>query len=279
MYWFAPCEGDDRVTLEEYRLIGKLIGLAIYNSVILDLHFPLALYKILLGHYVGLADLASLDPALHTGLVTLLSYEGPVEEVYQRHFTYEYDLFGTLRTFDLVPNGSTIPLSTENRDEYVSLLADCILRRLVDLPLRAFCEGFHAVVQDSAIQIFRPEEVEILVCGSVCLHFDELEKVTLYDGGFTKDSLTIRHFWDIVHEFSNEQKKRLLFFTTGSDRVPIGGLAKMNFVISRNGPDSDRLPTAHTCFNVLLLCEYRSKEKLRERLLTAIQNAEGFGLI
>ena len=40
-----------------------------------------------------------------------------------------------------------------------------------------------------------------------------------------------------------------------------------------------RLPTAHTCFNVLLLPKYSSVEKLRERLLKAISNAKGFGLM
>ena len=39
-----------------------------------------------------------------------------------------------------------------------------------------------------------------------------------------------------------------------------------------------RLPTAHTCFNVLLLPEYASFETLRDRLLLAIGNARGFGL-
>jgi ubiquitin-protein ligase E3 A len=43
-----------------------------------------------------------------------------------------------------------------------------------------------------------------------------------------------------VLHFSEEQKKRLLFFATGTDRVPIGGLQKLNFVIAKNGPDSDR---------------------------------------
>lgn len=40
-----------------------------------------------------------------------------------------------------------------------------------------------------------------------------------------------------------------------------------------------RLPTAHTCFNALLLCDYISKEKLRERLVKAISNSKGFGMI
>lgn len=32
------------------------------------------------------------------------------------------------------------------------------------------------------------------------------------------------------------------------------------------------------CFNYLLLPDYSSKEKLRSRLLTAIENSQGFGL-
>lgn len=40
-----------------------------------------------------------------------------------------------------------------------------------------------------------------------------------------------------------------------------------------------RLPTSHTCFNVLLLPEYSSKEKLKERLLKAITYAKGFGML
>lgn len=40
-----------------------------------------------------------------------------------------------------------------------------------------------------------------------------------------------------------------------------------------------RLPTSHTCFNTLLLPEYSSKEKLKERLLKAITHAKGFGML
>ena len=59
----------------------------------------------------------------------------------------------------------------------------------------------------------------------------------------------------------------------------IGGLARLKLIISRNGPDTDRLPTAHTCFNAFLLPDYSSIDKLREKLLIAINNAEGFGLL
>ena len=55
-------------------------------------------------------------------------------------------------------------------------------------------------------------------------------------------------------------------------------MAELKLIIARNGPDSDKLPTAHTCFNVLLLPEYSSKQKLKEKLLKAIQFSSGFGL-
>lgn len=34
-------------------------------------------------------------------------------------------------------------------------------------------------------------------------------------------TLYIRYFWEIVHNFNYEEKKKLLFFATGSDRVKI----------------------------------------------------------
>ena len=52
--------------------------------------------------------------------------------------------------------------------------------------------------------------------------------------------LIFRWFWDVVHQFSIEQKKQLLMFITGSDRVPIGGLATLKLVIARQGPNSNR---------------------------------------
>lgn len=76
-----------------------------------------------------------------------------------------------------------------------------------------------------------------------------------------------------------DRQRNILEFVTASDRVPLNGLGVLVFVIQRNGPDTDRLPTALTCFGRLLLPEYSSKEKLENRLLIAIENAKGFGLV
>lgn len=50
------------------------------------------------------------------------------------------------------------------------------------------------------------------------------------------------------------------------------------FQIHRAHGGSDRLPSAHTCFNQLDLPEYTSREQLKERLLLAIREGhDGFG--
>lgn len=38
----------------------------------------------------------------------------------------------------------------------------------------------------------------------------------------------------------------------------------------------NRLPSAHTCFNQLILYKYLTKEKLERMLLTAIEESQGF---
>ncbi|CAO3590665.1 unnamed protein product [Absidia cylindrospora] len=277
---------EDVTTIREYKLLGLLIGLAVYNSVILDLHFPLALYKKLMNVPVDISDLKQLDPSLGHGLDQLLHMNQHLQESpsatideFDHYFQVDIESFGQLKTFDLKPDGGSIMVTKDDREEFVNLYVDFLLNKSIKKQFAAFQLGFNLICQDCAIKIFRPEEIEQLVCGSSDLDFYALEKSTVYDGGWNENSTVIRYFWEIVHDFTFEEKKKLLFFATGSDRAPIGGLSKLQFVIAKNGGDSDRLPTSHTCYNVLLLCEYGSKEKLRERLLTSISNSEGFGMI
>lgn len=46
-------------------------------------------------------------------------------------------------------------------------------------------------------------------------------------------SRPLRCFWDVVLAFPLELQKKLLHFATGSDRVPVGGMAELNFKISK----------------------------------------------
>lgn len=85
-------------------------------------------------------------------------------------------------------------------------------------------------------------------------------------------------FWNVIESLSDDQKRKFLLFVTGSDRVPVGGMGDMNFKITRGPNRSDYLPEAHTCFNQLVLPQYPDQSRLKEKLVTAIMNAEGFGM-
>ena len=129
-----------------------------------------------------------------------------------------------------------------------------------------------------ALSLFRSEELELLLAGLPHLDFGDLERGTRYEGGYSTSSATVRAFWQVLGELSMDAKRRLLAFFTGCDRAPVAGLGALTLTIQRAGADSERLPSAHTCFNVLLLPDYGSKAKLRAKLLTAIENGQGFGL-
>lgn len=43
--------------------------------------------------------------------------------------------------------------------------------------------------------------------------------------------------------------------------------------------DERLLPVAHTCFNLLDLPRYQTRERLRYKLLQAIQQTQGFSLV
>ncbi|KAM3968245.1 ubiquitin protein ligase E3A [Aphomia sociella] len=277
--WFNPTSFE---TEAQFTLIGIVLGLAIYNNIILAVDFPMVVYRKLMGKKGSFEDLADWNPTLYKGLKDMLDYTGDdLEEAYYQTFRICYqDVFGNNIFHDLKTDGDSIFVTQENKVEFVDLYADFLLNKSVEIQFKAFRRGFIMVTDESPLaSLFRPEEVETLVCGSKNFDFNELEKSTEYDGGYTAESRVIRQFWCIVHELPREDKRKLLEFATGSDRVPVGGLSYLKLVIARNGPDCDRLPTAHTCFNVLLLPEYSSRDKLQDRLLKAISYSKGFGML
>lgn len=118
-------------------------------------------------------------------------------------------------------------------------------------------------------------------CRSPQIDLHELQRVARYDGGFDETTPAVRWFWATVLAFDEARKRQFLQFVTGSERVPAGGLAALSppFQIVKNGVQSARLPTSHTCVNAFMLPEYESQEFLAERLGVALQNAQGFGLM
>lgn len=180
---------------------------------------------------------------MYNSLLQILEYNGDnFEDTFCLSFRIELaDTFGNQVPFDLIENGDKVEVTLENRQQFVELYSDFILNKSIEDKFRAFKCGFMNVTRHSPLfKWYSPEELEMLLCGSKILDWNSLQESTNYDGGFTADSEVIKYFWKLFDEFTEEQKKQLLKFTTGTDRCPHGGLAKIRLTISRNGPDTDR---------------------------------------
>ncbi|MEW5310744.1 MAG: hypothetical protein WDW38_002511 [Sanguina aurantia] len=276
-YWFNPSSLEGH---ESFMLIGLVLGLAIYNRVLLDCPLPLALYKKLLGQPLGLRDLEQMSPIMGRSLRQLLKYDGPasVAETFCLTFAVDVRFWGCHRSVELIPGGHDIMVQEHNRHQYVELLVDWVLNRSISRQFESFAAGFRMLSAGPAMRLFNSQELERLVCGSPNLDFEALQRAASYDGGFTPHSRAVVWLWQIVQGLALPDKKALLKFFTGSDRAPIGGLGELRCTIQRDGGDSNKLPTSHTCFNTLLLPDYASHGKMMSLLQLAINNSEGFGL-
>jgi ubiquitin-protein ligase E3 A len=221
------------------------------------------------------------DDDVRQGLQTLLDYENDdVEDVFCLTFDVAWMDLGVERRRELKPNGSNIPVTAENKEEYVLLYTKWILQDSIYPQYDAFERGFMRVMENSSFEsLLQPNELELLVVGVPELDFIALRANTVYEGGYTADSDVIKNFWLFIEKAEQDVLIQFLKFVTGSCKAPIGGLGKLPFKIQRAGPDSDQLPTSHTCFNTLLLPDYGANyNKLEHCLGRSVIECEGFGL-
>ncbi|XP_026322032.1 probable E3 ubiquitin-protein ligase HERC4 isoform X2 [Hyposmocoma kahamanoa] len=276
MIWFSNNPFEDDVM---YYLIGAIYGLAIYNSIIIYVPFPLVLYKKLLGETVMLDDLHDLYPTLANSLKQLLEYpDEDVEDVFGLCFAVNTVVFDEIQVHPLKENGVNISVTYENKDEYVEMYVDFLLNKSVENQFKAFNQGFQKVCGGRIIKLFRSHELMSVVIGNEEYDWDVFESNCEYKNGFHPQDKECRWFWEVFHELTLEDKKKFLLFLTGSDRVPIQGMRDIKIRIQPVADDR-YYPVAHTCFNLLDLPRYKTKERLKYYLTQAIQQTQGFSLV
>ncbi|XP_073327684.1 NEDD4-like E3 ubiquitin-protein ligase WWP2 isoform X2 [Pagrus major] len=267
--------------LTYFRFIGRFIAMALYHGKFIDTGFTLPFYKRMLDKKPTLKDLESIDPEFYNSIMWVK--ENNLEECgVELYFAQDMEILGKVSTHQLKDDGENELVTEENKEEYISLLTDWRFTRGVEEQTKAFLDGFNEVVPLEWLRYFDEKELELMLCGMQEIDLADWQKNTIYRH-YTKNSKQIHWFWQVVKEMDNEKRIRLLQFVTGTCRLPVGGF---NELIGSNGPQKfciDKvgketwLPRSHTCFNRLDLPPYRSLEQLREKLLFAIEETEGFG--
>ncbi|XP_028658588.2 probable E3 ubiquitin-protein ligase HERC4 [Erpetoichthys calabaricus] len=272
LIWFPPKSTVER---KQYFLFGILCGLVMYSFNIVHLPFPLALFKKLLERKPTLEDLKDLEPSLGKSLQYLLDY---IDDDFEDNFTIFFSVVWCEQEVDLVDNGKHKPVTNTNKQEFVDAYVDHILNKSVKDPFDEFKRGFIKVCDQDILGFFQPQELMDLMVGNTDYDWDVLEENTTYTGEYHKKHPTIMLFWSVFHEMNLHQRKAFLLFLTGSDRIPMAGMACIKMtILSSPHLTEDHYPEASTCFLQLMLPRYSTKERLQEKLLHAIQLNKGFG--
>ncbi|KAI5123932.1 hypothetical protein M0805_006347 [Coniferiporia weirii] len=290
---FEPCAADKQTYqpnraseinpdhLSYFKFVGRVIGKAIYDGRLMDAHFARSLYRQLLGKRVDYRDVEWVDPEYYKSLCWILENDPTVLDL---TFITEVDEFGRHAVIPLKENGTSIPVTMENRKEYVQLSAQYRLHSSIDKQIDSLLSGFYEIIPKDLISIFNEQEVELLISGTPDIDVDEWRAATEYNG-YTSSDPVIVWWWRALKSFNRDERAKVLSFATGTSRVPLGGFVDLQgvqgvqrFSIHRAYGSPDRLPQAHTCFNQIDLPQYSSYEKLRQQLLLAInEGGEGFG--
>ncbi|XP_033896820.2 NEDD4-like E3 ubiquitin-protein ligase WWP2 isoform X2 [Acipenser ruthenus] len=267
--------------LSYFRFIGRFIAMALYHGKFIDTGFTLPFYKRMLNKKPTLKDLESIDPEFYNSIMWVK--ENDLEECgVELFFAQDMEILGKVTTHELITDGENMLVTAENKEEYIRLLTDWRFTRGVEEQTKDFLDGFNEVVPLEWLRYFDEKEIELMLCGMQEIDLSDWQKNTIYRH-YTKNSKQIQWFWQVVKEMDNEKRIRLLQFVTGTCRLPVGGFTEL---IGSNGPQKfciDKvgketwLPRSHTCFNRLDLPPYKSFEQLKEKLLFAIEETEGFG--
>lgn len=280
----SEMSGPGELHLHYIAFLGRMIGKALYEGILVEL--PLASFFLnkLLGRPNQVGDLYSLDPELARHLMSIKEYAtNDIIEDLELYFvmTEEFGL-GQKREVELMPGGKDRKVTKANHIEYIYCVADFYLNRQTSRQCRAFLRGFQDVIKPEWLNMFSSSELQLLISGTEdVLDVQDFQAHTNYSGEFNAEHPTIQNFWLVVSEMSNEDRSKLLRFVTSCSRPPLLGFKQLQpaFCIHFGGPgDSERLPSASTCINLLKLPAYATLPMLREKLMQAITQGTGFGL-
>ena len=277
--------------LSFFQFCGRIMGKALFDDQRLDAYFTRSFYKRMLGTPVTWMDFEVEDPEYYKQLQWVLSTDLGSDEAASvvEHLTFSVDVeeFGSVRSVALIAGGCEIPVTEENKRDYVRLVCEYKMLTATEPQVESFLEGFHELIPSDLVgSLFDDKELELLISGLPTIDLSDLRANTDYVN-YSSSAPQIQWLWKVLEtEFSQEQLAWFLQFVTGSAQVPLEGFKALT---GMRGPQKfsihkayggDRLPTAHTCFNQLDLPEYESEQILREKLIKAVTEAhEGFGFI
>lgn len=264
-----------------FRGAGRLLGRALLEGQLMKAHLALPVLKHLLGVPISFSDLEFYDQEVHKSLQWMKENDG-VDALCLDFSVTNRKLNGEVEVIDLKDNGRNIEVTDENKHEYIYLRLRHIMLDSFAEQLQHLMAGVFEVIPQELILVFDYQELELVLCGVPSIDVDDWKAHTQVSDELPEEVLA--WFWEIVDAFSDEERARLLQFTTGSSRVPVQGFKALtsydgricHFTLKAVPFPENAYPRAHTCFNRIDLPVYKTKKEMEE-VLSLVINMEVTG--
>ncbi|CAI9732140.1 E3 ubiquitin-protein ligase HECTD3-like isoform X2 [Octopus vulgaris] len=249
----------------EYEWIGQLMGACFRSKENLVLSLAPFVWKQLSGENLSWAqDFATVDAAEVKLLETLVNLD-------EHKFLPENRLWSTTLSdgtevhLRLDEDGNPRRLKYDERRDYCAEVKKIRMSES-SKQIAAIRKGLLQVIPEDVLRLTTWQELEKRVCGEAEITVEALQKsVHLVD--LEPNDLQVKHFWEAVKNFSNEDRSRLLRFVTGRRRLPAP------IYLSSAKPEVDNvLPESSTCGNMLFMPRYSSAKIAEEKLQYAAYN-------
>jgi ubiquitin-protein ligase E3 C len=288
-----PLLTDSMELLRHYEFLGRVLGKAMYESILVEPQFCLPFLNQMIGKSNSLEDLKNMDPEYYKNLTTLLNLSA--DQIIAAGLTFELTTFvgkdgaSGAKTVELLKGGRNKSVTKANVIQYVHLLAHYQLNVRSVHQTKAFMRGFRDLIPSSWVRLFSAYELQKLISGDDTVNgvdITSLKRAMQYGGGYHPSQAVMLWFWEIVEELDDVQQKKFLKFMTSCSRQPLLGFSSLSpppcvyQVRIRDDIDGNAapLPTASTCFNLLKLPNYPSKELMKRKLVASIESEAGFEL-
>merc|ERR1711879_426007 len=133
-------------------------------------------------------------------------------------------------------------------------------------------DGFRSVVGSSRLlkALVDAVQLEQILCGTQApVDMNAIKSGATEEDWTASDREYLDFFWETVCGLSESEQRQFVMFVSACSRSPPRGWQDFGLHVQRNGVGDDRLPTAFTCFTLLLLPRYSSAEVMKSRLLQA----------
>jgi hypothetical protein len=223
-------------------------------------------------------DLKEMDPVYCDSLQWVMNNSIDGVDVLE-NFSVVRQEFGESVEVELIPNGKNIAVTDKNKRAYVEALVAWECGKAFEKQINAIRNGFFDIIPEEAVKVFNVKELELLINGKEDIDVDDMQSGSVYNGGYDLDSKPIALFWEAMKEWTIKERGEVLRFVTGTSRVPLDGFDPVFTITKASEGGKNALPSAHTCFNQLVLPEYENLKQLQEKMKFAIaEGSVGFHL-